>query len=1072
LIIHEQENIMSNRSKLRLSRISLGLALALAAAPAFAQQTSSALQGVVMGADGRPVAGAEVIISHTPSGTISRATTDESGRYNARGLRVGGPYTVLVMREGYQSTSNENVHLQLAQTGNVSVTLEPATTQLDAIEVIGAIQSELFSPLRMGTSTSVGADQIAALPSAGRNIQDYIRLDPRISQVSKADGAISAGGQNTRYNVIRIDGVSASDPFGLESNNLPTERQPVSLDAIQEIIIDLANYDVTVAGGTGAVVNAVTRSGTNNFNGTVYYSYRDKDWVRSDLRGVPFNGFDYEETYGGTFGGPLIRDRLFFFANYEKYTRSAPGVSFASTPYGRGQITDADIARVRQIAQGYGFDIGSLDPPADSKTEIEEFAVKIDWNISDYHRAAFRYSEMEQNVLRFPGIGNSSVSMSTHWYELPKTFESYVGELFSDWTDIFSTELKVSKRDYAAVRTPSVNLPHIRVNVGNQGLLFGTEQFTHINVVDTSQLNIFAAANWYVGDHVVKFGFDHETNDILNFFGRDLNGVWTFPSIDAFEAGRPSIYQVRTPRPGGSLSDIAAEYKYKNLGVFVQDSWAVNYNLSLLFGLRIDAPKFDRTPLFNQRLLDLYGLDNRETIDKKLVQPRFGFNYSFDSERPTQLRGGVGLFQGSTPNVWLAGPFQNSGMNFNSYDLRGNAAPDFNPQVPPPVPTGTAGSAIVADIAAPGLSQPSVWKANLAFEHELPWWGVVGSAELLLTDNKNALYFDRLDVGTPTAVGQDGRMIFWNAAGLNPGNANPTTGIQAGQSGANNRANRPSDINQAIVLRNTNKGGSQQLTLSLTRPMIENWSWTLAYTHTNATEVSPITSSQNSSNWSNTMVFQANENVAYKSRYAIKDRFTGVLAYGNNFFGDKRTNVSLFYEGRSGRPFSYIFFNDVNGDGAATNDLFYVPSGPGDVIFSGGQEMEQAFFDWLARNPDLAAYAGQVVPANTGRAAWVNNFDLRFSQEVPGFMRGHKGELTLDIMNVGNLLNKKWGLIDDYGFFSTRRVANYAGIDPETGRYIYTFRTPDEPGIQENNNDKGNTAVSRWSVMLGFRYRF
>ena len=1064
---------MTNRSKLRLSRLTIGLAAALMAAPAFAQQTSSTLGGRIQEPTGAPVVGAEVIVTHTPSGTTSRATTDASGRYSARGLRVGGPYTVTIMKDGYRSETQENVFLQLGEASNVSVEMIPATTQLDVIEVTAAAISDTFSPNRMGTGTNVDAEQISALPSAGRNIQDYIRLDPRISQVSKADGAISAGGQNTRYNLIRIDGVSTSDPFGLESNNLPTERQPVSLDAIEQINIDLANYDVTIAGATGAVVNAVTRSGTNEYKGSVYYTYRDKDWVREDLRGIEFGGFDYEETYGGTFGGPLLRDRLFFFANYEKYTRKAPGIGLGGTPYGRGQITDADIARAQQIARDqYGIDIGGLGVP-DGTTEIEEYAVKFDWNINDYHRAAFRYSELEQNVVRFPGIGGGSISLSTHWYNQPKTFKSYVGELFSDWGDSFSSELKVSYRDYTAIRDTFTDLPHIRVNIGNQGLLFGTEQNSHINIVDTEQTTVFGAGTWYVGDHTVKFGFDWEQNKIENFFGRNLFGVWTFPSLDAFAAGRPSNYIVRTPREGGSLADIPATFDMENLGLFVQDTWAINYHLTLMAGLRIDMPEFDREPIYNARLEEITGLDNRETVDESLLQPRLGFNYTFDSVRPMQLRGGVGLFQGASPNVWLAGPYQNTGLNFDEFNLSGANAPDFNPAVPPARPGIAAGTPnIVADIVEPGLRLPSIWKGNLAFEHELPWNGVIASAELLLTSNKQGLYMDRIDRGAPTFTGQDGREIFWNANGRDPSRANPTTGMQNGQNGAFNRANRPAGIEQVVVIRNTGKGESQQLTLGLAQPMKEHWSWNLAYTYTNATEYSPLTSSINNSNWQNQMIFNPNQPQAFNSRYAIRDRFTGQLTYQNNFFGDYKTRASMFYEGRSGRPYSYIYFNDINGDGQATNDLFYVPAGPGDVVFTGGAVMEQAFFEWLSQNPDLLAYRGQVAPANIGRAKFVNSFDVRLSQELPSFFEGHKFEVTLDIMNIGNLINSDWGLIDDFGFFSTQRVANYAGIDPETGRYVYNFRSPDESGIQENNNDKGNTAVSRWSVMLGLRYSF
>jgi hypothetical protein len=542
-----------------------------------------------------------------------------------------------------------------------------------------------------------------------------------------------------------------------------------------------------------------------------------------------------------------------------------------------------------------------------------------------------------------------------------------------------------------------------------------------------------------------------------------------------FAAGTPSQYTVRTPRPGRDYSDIPATYTLDNTGLFLQDNWAVNYNLNLMFGIRVDIPKFDEEPLYNETIHQMYGYDNRTTIDAELWQPRFGFNYTFDTERSTQLRGGVGLFQGTAPNVWLAGAFQNTGLNFLAYDMR-NPGPIFTPGVNPPyVPANPLDARLRVDLMEPGLALPSVWKANLAFDHELPWYGIVASAELLLLNTKNDIYFTSLDVGTPTYQGQDGRMIYWNAAGLNPNNTDGNRGIQNGRKGAGNRANRPGNIDQVMVAHNTNKGDAKALTLSLSKPMTNesHWAWTAGYTFTDATQVSPMASSQNTSNWNGTTIFQVNENVASTSRYAIRDRITGMLSYTNTFFGDNRTTVGLFYEGRSGLPFSYIYYNDINGDGAATNDLFYVPNGRGDVIFKGGAAMEDSFFAWLEQHPDLARYAGQVVPANSGRAGFINNFDLRLSQQVPAFFDGHKAELTLDVMNVGNLLNKKWGVIEDYGFYQTMRVANYAGIDPATGKYVYDFSgSTDTPAVQENNNDKGNTGVSRWSVMATLKYSF
>ncbi|MGN5531963.1 Oar protein [Xanthomonas hortorum pv. gardneri] len=1086
---------MTHPRCLRMSKLTLGLVAALAAAPVFAQSTSAGVAGVVTSSAGQPVPNAEVTITHVESGTVNRATTDASGRYNARGLRVGGPYTITITKSGEGTKTEEGVYLNLNQVNTVNADLagDIAATNLEAVQVMAvAGGSELFSAYKMGTGTNVSRETIESLPSVNRNIQDYIRLDPRISQVSKADGAISVGGQNTRYNAIRIDGIGAGDPFGLESNNLPTERQPVSMDAIQEINIDVANYDTTISGGTGAVINAVTKSGTNNFGGTVYYAYRDKDMVRKELEGVRFNGFDDEKTYGMTLGGPIVKDKLFFFANYEKMERAAPGISLTDSPYGRGSITDADIARAQQIATGYGFDAGSLSQPA-NKTEVEEYALKIDWNISDNHRAAVRYNKLEQNVVRFPQITNSAVSLSTFWYQQPKTYESWMGELFSDWSENFSTEFKLSHKEYSAIREPNSTLPQIQVRgfggIANNSLYFGTEQNSHVNAVESKELSAFGAATWYVGDHTVKFGFDYSDNDLLNYYGRNLNGAYLFNNLGDFAAGRVNQYIVRAPRPGGSYDDIPAEYTLKNTGLFVQDSWAINNNLTVQGGVRIDMPDFSDQRLYNPRIMSLYGYDNTQLPDDKLVQPRFGFNYTFDSDRPTQLRGGLGLFGGAAPNVWLAGVYQNTGLNYTEYTVN-NPVGIFTPNTDPPfIPTAGAGARQNVDIAAPDLKLPSVWKTNLAFDHELPWYGIVASAEFLYTKVNNAIYFERLDLRglngdvAATRIGQDGRELYWNAAGYRP-STGTNTSVQNGQNLGGNqvvsgKANRPTDMGDVMLMRNTDKGSGSQFTVGVNKPLIENWGWSLAYTYTESTEVSPLTSSQNTSNWGSTLIGTANENVAYDSRYAIKDRITGSINWKKAFFGKYNTSVGLFYEGRSGRPFSYIYYNDLNGDAASTsgagyfNDLFYVPKGPGDVLWTRGAEMEKQFFDWLAKNPELAAYKGQIAPANEFRTKWVNSFDLHVSQELPGLFEGHKTELALDIMNVGNLLNKKWGRIEDYGFNSTARVASYAGIDPATGKYIYNFTgDTDEPTVQENNNDKGNTGVSRWSMQVTLKYKF
>ncbi|OGT60462.1 MAG: Oar protein [Gammaproteobacteria bacterium RIFCSPHIGHO2_12_FULL_63_22] len=1087
---------MINRNQVRLSKLALGLAIALAAAPAFAQNTSSAVGGRVSDASGQPVAGAQVTIVHSESGTASQAVTGADGRYLSRGLRTGGPYTITITKDGKTETRS-GVYLALAETGNVDATLGTAATTLDTVQVVGT--AGVFSPTAMGTTTNVSRADIENLPSSTRNIQDYIRLDPRITQVSKADGAISAGGQNSRYNSIKIDGVGAGDPFGLESNNLPTERQPVSVDAIEAINIAVADYDVTIAGGVGAVVNAVTKSGTNEFHGSLYYAFRDKSWVREELRGVNFTGFEDETTYGGTFGGPLIKDKLFFFANYEKYVRTSPGVGLGDTPLGTGNISQADVTAVQNAATVWGFDAGTLDPVS-ADTEIEEKAIKLDWNINDDHRASLRYSETEQVVVRFPELDNNSISLSSFWYALPKTYDSTVVQLFSDWSQNFSTEFKYSNRGYSQERATFSDLPSIRINgyTGNNSIFIGTEQNSHVNLIDTEQDSFYGAANWYVGDHVVKFGFDYETNDIVNFFGRNLNGHYEFANFAAFQAGTPARYIVRVPVPGGNLEeDVPAAYSMSNLALFVQDTWTVTDNLTVTLGARWDKPSFDDQPKRNTYVGGIYGYDNTVVPDTALFQPRFGFNYTFDSERPTQVRGGLGLLQGAAPNVWIAGTYQNTGLNYLEYDLS-NPGPIFTDSVDPPYypatptpaqcsPTPTLNNCARqnVDFIEEGFELPSVWKANLAFEHELPWDGIVFSAEAVRTLVNKGIFVQRLDLYNAagdgvTLVGQDGRDLFWN-----PGTApNAGTGI-ATFTGTKFR--RPVGVGDSLLVRNTDKGASTQITFGLDRPMKGDWSWSAFYTYTEATEVSPLTSSINNSNWNGQLVFDANEEVAYNSRYAIRDRFTGTVNWQHAFFGDYKTKVGLFYEGRSGRPYSLVFRNDANGDGNSSFvDLFYVPAGPNDVVFSGGAAMEASFFSWLDTHPEIKRYAGRVVPANSMRAGFTHNFDVRISQELPGFFEGHKSSISLDINNIGNLFNKDWGLIEDYGFFTTARVASLSGIckaagtsptapcgADDIGKYVYNWTGAfDQPAIQENNNDKGNTGVSRWSVLATFKYEF
>ncbi|GAA0410754.1 TonB-dependent receptor domain-containing protein [Massilia aurea] len=1138
---------MITQQQIRLTKLALALSVALAASPSFAQNTTSAVGGRISNVSGQPAAGAQVQILHTESGSVSNVVTDAEGRYVARGLRVGGPYTITITKDGITQTRN-NVFLDLAQTAEVDATLGVQT-----VTIAGTAQrSEIFSNNNMGAGTAISNTQLQTQASINRNLQDYARADPRVSQTDKERGEISVAGQNSRYNSLTIDGVAINDTFGLEANGSPTARQPISIEAIQSVQVNVANYDVTQKGYTGGNINAVTKSGTNTYKGGLYYVFRN-----DTMSGDRYNPTDdtysdapksKETTKGIWASGPLIQDKLFIYALAENFESSRSSPAFGPIGSGAGTtvgITQSAITAAQNIAQTtYGTNIGSTEVPAGSMLTSKERMVKFDWNITDEHRANLRYAKTEQNEPFYPGFSATGVGLSSGFYNQGKSIETVVAQLFSDWTPNFSTELRFSTRDYDSIPQNATAMPAISlqfqgalpagapagVPTGNRFLNFGTEYSRQNNVLRTDTKDFYAGANWIVGDHEIKGGVDQTKNKVYNAFLQGVYGQYTFGCIastsatfygfgalpncstasqatleaavlENFRRGRPSFYNVQTPVAGGSLNNAIAQFEVKNTGLFLQDTWTVSEDLTVTYGVRYDRNDVGGRPLANAAVAQAviagnpatnvrqrggFGYDNTRTIDgQDLIQPRVGFNYRFsNAPRPTQLRGGFGLFQGAAATVWMSNPFSNPGVATRFVSCSTTAAVNcptadglfsINPNNQPNVPGVTPAANV--DILDPSFKQPSIWKANVAFDTELPWYGVVFGAEYLYTKNKDSIYYENLNLGPATATGSDGRQLFWNAGGRDASCFSVANGTVSTRTGCvTSRALSNLSYNNVLLAKGTDKGDANIVTLSLSRPLTKGFGWSVAYSYTDATEVSPLTSSTSSSNYSGRSVFNPNEEVTANSSYLVKNRVSALMNFQKKFFGEYNTRLGIFYEGREGKPYSWTFNNDMNGDNLAGNDLMYIPTafGSGEVVFYGdtatNKANEQKFWDIVNSNDQLKNAAGGSVKRNGSFAKWTNSFDVRISQEIPGIFERNKGTFSLDILNFGNLLNKKWGRIYEVPFQgnggTARSFVDYAGIDAQ-GRYVYAVRPQVES--QDLRQAKGE---SQWAIQATVKYEF
>ncbi len=1061
---------------------------------AFAQGvTTSGITGFVTDNTGKPVAGATITVLHVASGTRASTTTRPNGQYNLSGLRVGGPYAVTVDAKTYQPQSRNDVFLSLNEEQAVSFALSTEVVTMEAVRVT-ATRDTTFDVGRMSSNMSFAARQIASTPSVRQDVQDIANLDSRISlteNTTQIEFAVSAQGQNSRFNSFLIDGVQANDPFGLNANGFSSLRSPVPLDALAALSIDLSPYDATRTGFTGALINAVIKSGTNEFHGSLYGYYTGKS-----LRGKnPLTHAEdqlQERSLGASIGGPIIRNKLFFYLHWLEFKRTsaAPGQTFLPSATAIDQITAA--------AQAFGYDPGTISA-SDTVAQQKTYLAKIDWNITEGQRATFTYLRTDSGTPNFADFsGSTYTSLSNHWYQARRVRDSYNLQLNSQWTSNFRTDAGAQYSKYNGTAAPNgAPFPEVYVNgVTGTNLVtgapltgqvdMGTNYSYQLNALYTKNYNGHIYGEYSLGDHTFKFGGDMDRNQYDDRFVQYYYGRYAFASIADFAAGMANYLRYQQPIAGFTIPNSFAHYTMADFGLLAQDTWRPAANLTISAGLRLDYPLFDSRPPYNGAFFNTFGFRNNTYANGNYtIAPRLGFNYTLPRSflpgvlggRKTQIRGGGGLFQGTNPAVWVANSYQTAGL-LNSVILPTSSAgttstvhgtiafhadPSYVQTLPPPA---TPQASI--NVTDPDFRTPTSWKSNLAVDHALPWLDLVATVEANFINVQKGLTYQSINLNQVGTL-PDGRNLY-------AAYTDATTGKTHIDPATNKTATAYLHPNFATVLdlTNTNQGGSQAYTVALSRPMKNHWSFGASYTHTHATEVQPFTSSVATSNFNYRAIINPNDNIAWNSSYVVPHKLVVAVTREFDFFHrpNSATSVTAILRVQSGHAYSWVFGNAVNGDDyTGFNEALYVPSGPTDPKVSWTSTTERdAFFAFVASNKDLRGSMGRIVSPNSSFNPMQHTIDLHLEQEIPLY-RDVRFKVFVDCLNFANLLNRSWGAVTGLDFGTGSNAYNRlsgvtATYNPTTSQYVYRFNAANVSPLPPF------TDLSRWQLQVGAKLEF
>lgn len=1051
--------------------------------------TTSSMNGQVTDQNGSPLVSATVIAVHTPSGTSYGSIVNEEGYYRIPNMKVGGPYKVTVTYTGYASAETERIYLRLGE--NLRQNFDLAETGVQLEEVLITV-TQGTAGTNSGASTQITTEQIDVIPTLNRDLSDYLRLTPQSTGYA---GGTSFGGVNNRYNAVYIDGAVNNDVFGLASNGTnggQTGISPFSIDIIDQFQVVLSPYDVTLGGFAGGGVNAVTKSGTNEFKGTAYYFWQNEGLVGKTNRTLTdITGNDRtsvadfsQQTYGASVGGPLVKDKVFFFVNAEIQADETP------SPFDFGVYDgDSDQAKLTELSQfvqnTYGYDPGTFGDVSDELNGLKLFA-KIDINLNDDHRLTLRHNYTQAENINRNVSNASNINFSRNGVFFPSVTNSTALELNSRFGNDLSNNLIIGFTNVSDDRDPiGTDFPYVFINDGDGQIAMGSEQFSTGNALDQTIFTITDNFKIYKNQHTITLGTHNEFYSIYNLFIGQNYGTYRFASVDDFINGVSALEYDRSyslvDDITGDGSAAAAEFNAMQLGFYAQDEWAVTPDFTLTAGLRLDIPILTTDPAidasFNSEVLPIvqaeYDVANNvlggSAPDGQLmISPRVGFTYDLTGDRMNILRGGVGIFTSRVPFVWPGSMYTNNGLTLGRVDERDitgdvNFIPGIQNQYVNPnftVPSGQI------DIFTQDFKYPQVLRGNLAIDTKLPG-DISFTLEGIYTKTLNNVLYTQVNSDptvdfTWTNTGADDRPVYTRS------NLDPT-------------------YNAIYVGSNTSEGSTYNITASFAKQFSSGLTANLSYTYGDATALTEGTSSQNSSQWRGQVNTDGrNTPVLGRSDFALGQRVLGTLSYSVDWNEAKNasTTITLLVEALQGSPYSYVIggsnarnINNEAGSSSRNRSLIYIPADASEINFvesNGVSPAEQwTLLDaFIENDPYLSKNRGSYAEKNSNWMPWMSFLDLSLRQDF-GVMAGGKMntiQVSWDVFNVANLINPSWGVRYTVpGDFNNFFLYSFEGYDPADGTTPQFSYTDDAIGNDALNVDNFN---SRWRMRLGVRYIF